>query len=602
MSWRVVVAGTGVCWFVMALALPALAQSSSSQQATFTSNSELVLVPVEVMDHGGQPLRGLKPEDFLLESDGKPQQVALFEEVRRSTQIFLPSTKPQAAPSVSTTFSNLPSDGVPHEVVILAIDRLNTIGYLQKWTRDQLIKYLLAGPLKEATALVAIAPDGLLEFQGPTWDPQSLIQALQRMHVQGDQFRPELTNLQTSYHGTPGEYAAVMANLEQDRQALLMQSLQSIRATLRSFEQIAKAYSAIPGRKTVLWFTTGFPALDLEPDPPPLFGHPGPPFEAPVTSLRHMGKELAPEFQHAFAALNSANVVLYPVDLAAFPEDRLWNVWSGDVCSGYVPYAAFSIFGNSCAPDPSSSWLHRIGEKVVARSTGGEPCDAGNHVEHCIEKAEAESNGYYLLGFYVPQALRKDGWHELAVHVNGDHGPVRSRSGYYLEARGSPPEPQETLALDDAIIAALEYTGIPFSVEPGKAQSGDEVPLKVSVPATSIMAVPGQDKLSFDVVSVPISDHGIPIPGAGRISHVEINGGSLDKALAHGWKLLDKASTPKNAVAVKVVVRDNVTGRVGSVVFPITENSGRPNLTAPKGGAAVIVGDSETKGKNPTRK
>ena len=32
------------------------------------------------------------------------------------------------------------------------------------------------------------------------------------------------------------------------------------------------------------------------------------------------------------------------------------------------------------------------------------------------------------------------------------------------------------------------------------------------------MTVPQEDKLSFDVVSVPISAHGTPIPGAGRIS------------------------------------------------------------------------------------
>jgi len=585
---RPVIAGLILCGWVLAVALVAAPQSSSPD-TTFTSNSELVLVPVQVMDHGGQPLRGLKKEDFLLESDGRPQQIAVFDEVRRSTQVMLPSHKAEPA-VLPTSFSNLPADGIPHDMVILAIDRLNTIGYLQKWIRDQLIAYIRAHPPQEPTAVVLIAPDGLLEFHGPTWDGDALIQALQRMHVQGDMFSPMLTpDLRTSFHGRPGEYAMMMADLEQQRQAQFALSLGAIGGTLRSFEQIAKAYSAIPGRKTVLWFTTGFPALDLEPDAPPLFGKPGPPHLAPVTSLRHMGKELAPQFQQTFDALNRANVVLYPVDVAAFPEDRLWSVWNGYGCFGYVPSAPASIFGGSCFLDPSDSYLHRIGEKVIARSTGGEPCDAGNHVQPCLEKAEAESNGYYLLGFYVPQQSRITGWHELKVQVGGDHGPVRTRSGYYLDSRGPAPKPLETHTIDDAIVAALEYTGILFNVEPGKRDDAPaSISFKLSVAGNSILTVPQEDKLSFDVVSVPISAHGTPIPGAGRISQIAMDRVAMQKALTHGWKLIDKASAPKSAIAVKVVVRDNVTGRIGSVVFPLTEHSAA-NWRAPKDGAVLLL-------------
>lgn len=606
MICRPLVASVCVCGLVLAFSAFALPQSSSPQ-ATFTSNSELVVVPVQVMD-GGQPLRGLKKDDFVLESDGRPQQISVFDEVRRSTQVMMPSHT--AAPTgVPTSFSNLPSDGIPHEMVILAIDRLNTIGYLQKWTRDQLVAYIRAHPPQEPTALVMIAPDGLLEFQGPTWDGNTLIQALQRMHVQGDMFSPVLTqDLRTSFHGRPGEYAVLMANLEQNREAMLLQSQNAIRNTLRSFEEIGKAYAAVPGRKTVLWFTTGFPALDLEPDEPPLFqapshetaltrflfGDPGVPHETPATSLRHMGKELAPEFRQAFASLNRANVVLYPVDVTAFPEDRLWTVWDSPPCfARNSPPAIGSVFGTSCSEDSTSGWLNRIGEKVVARSTGGEPCDAGNHVEPCIAKAEAESNGYYLLGFYVPQSLRKTGWHELKVQVAGDHGPVRTRSGYYLDPQEPAPKEQDTHAIDDGIVAALEYTGVVFDVEPGKRDDADgTVPFKLSVSDSSIMTLPGQDKLSFDVVSVPISAHATPIPNAGRISKVNMDRSAMEKAVMHGWKLIDEANAPKIAVAVKVVVRDNVTGRIGSVVFPLAEHTAPANWRASKNGAVLLLDNS----------
>jgi len=111
---------------------------------------------------------------------------------------------------------------------------------------------------------------------------------------------------------------------------------------------------------------------------------------------------------------------------------------------------------------------------------------------------------------------------------------------------------------------------------------------KLSVAGDSILTLPGEDKLSYDVVSVPISAHGMPIPGAGRISQIAMDHAAMQKALTHGWKLIDKASAPKSAIAVKVVVRDNVTGRIGSVVFPLTEHSAA-NWRAPNNGAVVLL-------------
>ncbi len=42
---------------------PATAQTPAPSDTTFTSNSELVLVPVHVMDHWGRPLHGLTKDN-----------------------------------------------------------------------------------------------------------------------------------------------------------------------------------------------------------------------------------------------------------------------------------------------------------------------------------------------------------------------------------------------------------------------------------------------------------------------------------------------------------------------------------------------------------
>jgi hypothetical protein len=66
----------------------------------------------------------------------------------------------------------------------------------------------------------------------------------------------------------------------------------------------------------------------------------------------------------------------------------------------------------------------------------------------------------------------------------------------------------------------------------------------------------------------------------------------MKKALAHGWKLIDEANVPKIAIAVKVVVRDNFTGRIGSVVFPLAEGTATANWGPSKNGALLLLDSS----------
>ena len=64
----------------VALLLPTAGTAQFGQTGyTFKAQTELVLVNVTVRDKQGNPVRGLKPEDFTVLEDSKPQKVATFD-------------------------------------------------------------------------------------------------------------------------------------------------------------------------------------------------------------------------------------------------------------------------------------------------------------------------------------------------------------------------------------------------------------------------------------------------------------------------------------------------------------------------------------------
>ena len=555
--------------FLPALATSAFSQSPPSSDTTFTSNSELVLVPVHVSDVYGRPMRGLRQENFVLKSDGNPQRVSIFEEIQPSTGPGLPPGA--AAPVVPNSFSNLPAAGLPHQAVIVALDLVNTPVLLQGWAKTQTVKYLASRPPQQPLAIVAFTPGGLREVCSFTSDTARLIAAVNRVGVRLT--NNELNEIITSYMDPMGhiDSYAYLRSAQQDIQNQKVPGdLDAGSATLHDFEQLAWAYSGVPGRKTVLWLTAGFPIAEEVMDGPTMLGRMSRPNSiTPYSSGRFLNTMLLPQFHRAFTALNKSDVVVYPIDVKGLLMDSMWDVTSP---AGLYIHPGLSHLYPAL---PNNAGAASDGMKELAHRTGGKTCIAGNNLNDCMERALNESSDYYLLGFYVSQQERKVGWHKLKVGLNVDHGEVRARSTYYLRPLGTPPEQEQEEDLRSAIFAGVDYTGVFFSVEPAARPADPKAPVvfRIWVPAGSVQLLPGQDKLSYDVIGIPLSRKGEPVGDKSRIVNIDVAPKDVQKALSRGWNLLDFVPAAPEVDGVKVIVRDNSTGRVGSVVFPLSTES-----------------------------
>ena len=87
---------------------PLVAQQAPGQPAdssgyTYRANTDLVLVNVSVRDSKGEPVRGLKQEDFTVLEDGKEQKVASFDVEDVAAPLQVVTAAPEAAPSAAAT-------------------------------------------------------------------------------------------------------------------------------------------------------------------------------------------------------------------------------------------------------------------------------------------------------------------------------------------------------------------------------------------------------------------------------------------------------------------------------------------------------------------
>ena len=297
------------------------------------------MVPVQVLDYSGQPLHGIKQQDFVLKSDGNPQHISVFEEMQLAPAPSPVQTVPAPPPLLAaagpppnpTSFTNRPDRNVPMQLTIVAIDLVNTPLLLQTWARNEFIKYLKGNPLRQPIEVVAITPGGVRQLHALTTDNDALIASIKQLRSgfsRHDEQFPLLSRMDRN--GNIDTYSSMVSQMQERQAEEASRGASATYITLRNFEELAWAYSGVPGRKTVLWLTTGFPVQQMVPDGPALIGHGLPSGPRLYSSAMHASNELLPAFQRAFTALNKSNVMVYPIDVQGLPIEEMWDISQPD--------------------------------------------------------------------------------------------------------------------------------------------------------------------------------------------------------------------------------------------------------------------------------
>jgi VWFA-related protein len=230
---------------------PAQAQGQGQEPYTLHTEARIVITDVTVTDRNGNPVHGLGRSAFHIFDNGRPQQLASFEEHDGGGAAKFTTTD---APGV---FSNEIVLHPPPVFNVIVLDT-TTIGIVdQMYLYQEMTKFVQSLPEGEPLAIYSRGTEHTILLQNFTADHSLLLAAVQKaiphLRMPGGQYVSELDTLQ----------------------------------------QIAIYLSQYPGRKNVLWFSGGS-NLFLRADPTEFVANWNP--------------------QPIYDALDAARIAIYPID------------------------------------------------------------------------------------------------------------------------------------------------------------------------------------------------------------------------------------------------------------------------------------------------
>jgi VWFA-related protein len=352
---RVLVA-TGVWLLIGTTPVLAWGQTTSSpgssNQAPYTLqvNSRVVLTDVTVTDKQGNPITGLTENDFQLLDNGKPQKLASFEEHRQQAPQL---TEASVTPG---RFSNDYLRHPPAQVNVLLFDT-TTIGIVDQMQLFQQMKQFVNNlPPGEPVAVFTRAGSVTIELASFTDDHATVLAAIQKA----------IPRLQR-----PGARMA---------------------SDLDTLQQIATYMYQIPGRKNLLWFTSGSNML-LGPDPMSVVMDPG-------------------ARRAIYDLLESERIAIYPIDARGL----------------------MVVFGRATMVIARQQMQMR----QDAAATGGAAYVNTNGLALTAQHILATDGNYYTLS-YTPNKLKSNSkWHRVEVKLVDARYELSYRHGYFDDGSNRP--------------------------------------------------------------------------------------------------------------------------------------------------------------------
>ncbi len=443
---------------LLAPASPSRAAGEPAAGESFKESIEVSVVNLDVFvtDKKGQPLTGLKKEDFQVFEDGKPVEISNF---------YAESRGAEASPSL------VPKEERPLAQqlrLVVFVDDFN----LSAETRGRIlpkVNEFLQRELAPGDQVMIVRYDQRLSLLRPfTGDLGQVSSDLSSLLTISSDLRKRRESLEQAVEDVIGSMEGDIyepALVETRIMAWGEQESAVVRGSLQAFDSVVSWLAGVPGRKAILYVSDGLPLAPGE----DLFvawaqsshGLVGGSIVDRITPFKNQSLELSERFRQTTAHAGRNGITIYPIE-------------------------AFGVRNTRASRSSNAAVQSRQnGLRLLAQETGGKALLNAADPLAALQPLAEDLTTYYSIG-YQPQRLGDEVEHKIEVKVKARGAQVRYRRWYRDKPVGE--------AVAEATLAVMRFgpednpLGASLDIVPDK-QPGETL-VRVKVPVARLFLQP----------------------------------------------------------------------------------------------------------------
>lgn len=540
--------------FTVSARLPLPAQK---QNATVRVTTRLVEVDIVAQDKKGAAITDLTRDDFEVTEQGRAQTISVCSVVSNRNALG----RAEALPA--NTFSNLPSRaGASPNFTAVLFDILNTPIADQVNAKANVMRFLQQIQPPDRVAVYGLATS-LHVIHDYTGDAEALVRAIDHFRVRSSMEQTASTAAieDSTWLAENKQEADIIAAMDAflnntNRVISRYYIEQRITTTLRALEAIASHLASLPGRKSLVWVSAGFPfsygSNTMRPN-----------------QLNEGVKNYSETVTRTARSITNANVAIYPVDARALLGSA--TISPSSSAALVTSTARQAALVDTQATDEVLASHSTMQE--LADQTGGRATYNTGDVQGAIQRALEDSRSTYTLGYYPSDTRFDGGFRSIKVTVKRPGVQLKYRRGYFA----FPDEPMDDAhrqkSLSAAATSMLDAAGIGFSVEasrPGPGSSALQLVMDVERDSIKLEPVQNNWAVGLDVMLAQFDAKGDLVKSSGRQVNLTLTAADREQMLQHGFVLNVPVQLKETCDHLRVILRDVKTGALGSVTVPLS--------------------------------
>jgi VWFA-related protein len=534
-------------WSALLVLLCALL-APAQQPPRFGTTTQLVVEDVIVKSKDGTPLEGLKPTDFVITEDGKPQKISVFEFQKLEDQAApAPALAPAPAIAVDT-----PKPVVPAAIAALPIAPEKP-GELKYRNRRLMVMFfdMTSMPIQDQIRAQTAALK-FLRTQMTASDLMAImtfsseVQVVTDFTADRDQLEKDIKKL------VIGEGQGLEETVSDDSAADTGAAFQqddsefnifNTDRQLSALETAVRMLGSLNEKKALVYFASG---------------------------MTRNGVDNQAQLQATINAAIRANVAFYPIDARGLVAQAPL----GDATKG-SPGGRGMYSGSSASAVTKNFQGQQETLYTLAADTGGKALLDNNDLSMGIVQAQKDIASYYIIGYYsTNEAL--DG-HFRRIRISLKDGAISTkiakldyRQGYFagkqfnkFSASDKERQLSEALALGDPV------TDMNLAMEVDYFRLARDryfVPLAVKIPGTEIELAGhgGAESTRLDFIGEIKDAKGSTVANVRDNLEVKLKGETAQQLAKTTLEYDTGFTLPPGAYTAKFLTRENETGKMGT--------------------------------------